>query len=113
MNLHEFREYRDSFALDAMLKRGRELEGKADAALKRVHYWQRELAKYPAPPTGLQYTLTREQFDARIQLINIRDKITGELDTAWREWAYLEAMIGDIERDPRYLAWRELQRQTA
>src|SRR5689334_1079895 len=66
VNLSEFRSYRDRFALASMLARGRKLEAQSDAALDEVRRLRKELAKYPAPPGGLQYNLTAAQFDERI-----------------------------------------------
>ncbi len=90
MNLHEFREYRDSFALDAMLKRGGELEVKADNHWQQAQALRRQIQRNPK-----------------------KTHLVEDYDAAMRAWAECESEIGNIERDPRYLAWRELQRQTA
>ncbi len=90
MNLHEFRNYRDSHALASMLERGRKLE--TDSA----NYWQ--------DAQGLRKQVQRNPGKAHL---------VEEYDAAMRAWAECESEIGNIERDPRYLAWRELQRQTA
>lgn len=113
MNLHEFRAARDEIALASMLQRGRDLETALETANADMRCIKSELAKYPAPASGLQYGLTKEQFDERIRLINIREKLLTELDAAQRVWAGIDAAIGDIVRDTRYRVWADAQRRIA
>lgn len=90
MNLYEFAEYRDRFALSAMLQRGRDLEAKSADA------WGRACA--------LRERVRREPK---------RTHLVEEYDAAMREWAECEVGLGNIERDTRYAEWLELQRRTA
>lgn len=108
MDLSEFRSYRDRFALSSMLERGRKLEVESKEAWAEITRLRKERGKYHVAP-GLQYNLTKEQFDERIRIINIIEKLESELDIAWRKWALIEAAIGDIVNDKRYIAWSEAQ----
>ncbi len=112
MNLAEFRDYRDRFALSSMLARGRVLEAESKAAWADINRLRKERAQYHVAP-GLQYALTKEQFDDRIRTINIIEKLETELDMAWRKWSLIEIEIGDILRDHRYIEWAESQQQEA
>ncbi len=112
MNLSEFRSYRDRFALSSMLERGQRLEVESKAAWSDITRLRKERAQYNVAP-GLQYGLTKEQFDERIRVINIIEKLETELDAAWRKWSLIECAIGDILRDKRYIEWAETQQQEA
>lgn len=108
MNLSEFRSYRDRFALSSMLQRGQRLEVESKAAWADITRLRKERARYQVT-TGLQYALTKEQFDERIRVINIIEKLETELDAAWRKWSLIECEIGDILRDKRYIEWAAVE----
>lgn len=113
MDRATFRAVRDAIALDTMLTRGRALETRLASVNTDIRRIKDELARYPAPPGGLNYNLTRAQFDERIRIINIREKLLTELDAAQRVWAGIDAAIGDIVRDSRYQEWAASQQQEA
>jgi len=102
LTCEQFIEARDTIALASMLERGEKLFNDREDAWLEVRRLRKELSKHPAPKSGLQYDLTPEQFRERIRLINIRDRITSELDDAYREWAAAEADMCDILNDQRY-----------
>lgn len=84
MNNIEFREIRDAFATDSMLKRLERLKIDSAGALARAKALR---TKMKHAPKGQQ-----------------RDLIEIKYDTAMSEWAYFECRIGDIQRDSRYIA---------
>ena len=113
MDLAEFRDYRDWFALTNMLERGRKLEVQSAAALKevnRLRRWRGTLAKF-STGSGLQYHRTKEQFDYHMRVVNMREKLEARLDVAYRQWAAVDAQIMSILNDPRYQAWEAHQRE--
>ena len=108
MNRDDFRRIRDAIALESMLARGRDLEVKVTDAWAEVTRLRKELKKHHVTQ-GLQYNLTKEQFDDRIRTINIIEKLAAELLTAQRAWAEADAQIGCIVNDSRYVEWAKGQ----
>lgn len=89
MKQSRFREIRDAFALDSMLKRKAQLEADSAGALAQAR----------ALRTKMRHTPKGQA----------RDLVEADYDVKMAEWALFESLIGDIEHDPRYIAHRESQ----
>lgn len=97
MNLQEFRRTRDEMQLKSMLERRPDLETRLSDKALEVNQLLDELEAYPAQPTGIQYHLTKVQFDERMRIINAREKLLSELDEKQREWAALDSALADLD----------------
>lgn len=106
MTLAEFREYSKQHALDSMRARGRDLLPKAEAAWQRVTTWQARKAVVKEFEVAKSYHLTREQFERRMRVVNLLEKVQGNLDAAYEKWAALDTELNTITRDPRYVEWK-------
>lgn len=104
LTLHEFRRIRDEIALTSMLERLPVLGEKC----RGLGYQYRGLRR-----ALLRTTNRNERDDLEYELYA---EPSGEYGDgggiAWR-WARVDAEIGDIENDPRYLAYLEAQQEAS
>ncbi len=89
---------RDEIALASMRSRRVILWRDRRAIAVEINELLDALKPYPAPPSGIQYGLTREQFNERMRIINIRENLLRDLDEKTRVWAALDAVYADIIR---------------
>lgn len=89
INRHEYIRYRDQFALDSMLIRLEKLKTDSSGALAEARMLR---TKMKHAPKGHK-----------------RDLVEADYDSAMAAWAKYEVMIGNIERDPRYIAHMDQQ----
>jgi hypothetical protein len=97
LTLAEFRRTRDQMQLASMRDLRPDVEAQLGDKVAEVNQLLDELEAYPAQATGIQYHLTKPQFDERMRIINAREKLLSELDVKQREWAALDSALADID----------------
>lgn len=86
LTCEQFRAARDEMALDRMLKRGAELWEQADAKL-------------------MEARALRKRADRSDTTKQKRELLMHEYDALMREWGEMDAELGNILRDKRYLEY--------
>lgn len=97
LTLADFRRVRDEMQLASMRERRPALEAQLWDKTAEVNQLLDELEAYPAQASGIQYHLTKPQFDERMRIINAREKLLSELDVVQREWAALDSALADVD----------------
>lgn len=99
MSCADFRTLHNTLALETMQARRDKLEPVCAALWTKVRRLKRWRDKFAAlTPAGLQYGQTKEQFDKRMRIINLREKTQARLDEAYREWAQVDVDLCNISR---------------
>lgn len=94
LTCEQFRTLRDELQLDRMLKRGADLWELADAKL-------------------LEARALRKRADRSDVSKQKRELLMHEYDGVMREWGEMDAELGAILRDQRYIDWKETKYKKA
>jgi hypothetical protein len=94
LTCEQFRVVRDELQLDSMRKRGADLWERADAKL-------------------MEARALRKRSDRSDTTKQKRELLMHEYDGLMREWGEMEAELGAIMRDQRYIDWAASQQRKA